>query len=123
MATQNQILKTAKTIDFLFDEFTRSARQEKLKAKFRGDMKTHARIDAAWREARDSKEAALGILEDQLLSDAVTNEIVEALQSQQQKARGFLDNIRAANKILETIENVAELATTTLSRVSAIAGG
>lgn len=120
MATAAQILKTAKTVDFMFDEFTRTARQEKLKAKFRGDMATHAKIDKAWRAARDAKEESLEILEAQLLSSPVTDKILAELKGQQKKARKFLDKIRKAQDVLGTIADVANLATSTLGRIKGL---
>lgn len=117
MATAAQILQTAKSVDFMFDEFTRTARQQKLLAKFRGDMATHARIDAAWRQARDAKEASLEVLEAQLLSTPVTDQILEELNAQQEKARSLLDKIRTTQEALQTFEEVANLAGKTLSRI------
>lgn len=121
MATTKQILQTAKTLDFMFDEFTRSARQQKLIAKLRGDMATHARVDQAWRTARDAKEEALATLEAQLLSTPVVDAILAELDDRKDEANKLLERVRKAQDVLETFEKVAKLATTMLTRVRAIA--
>jgi CheY-like chemotaxis protein len=123
MATAAQILQTAKTVDFMFDEFTRTARQQKLLAKFKGDMETHARIDAAWRTARDAKEEALEKLEQELLSTPVVDAILAELQSRRDDARQLLERIRTTQDILAAIEQVARLSKSMIDRIRTLTVG
>ena len=111
MATINQILQAAKTIDFIFDEFTRTARQEKLKAKFKGDTAAFKTIDKNWREAKSAKDAALDILEDKMLSSAVTDQILAQIVARKNEANALLEKLRKAQKKLKLIEDAAHLAT------------
>ena len=110
MATQAQILDTAKSVDFIFDEFTRTARQAKLKAKLKGDMVTFKKIDKEWRVARDAKEEALQILEDQMMSTANVDRVLGEIKKNKARATKLLKKMRKAKKVLGMIEDAAKLA-------------
>lgn len=115
-----KLVKIANSIDFHFSEYARKLREEKVKARLLGQNQRFERIDTALRNARASVNEALDILEDEMLSTATVDELVNRLDGHASSARDLLKQMREMADNLKKIEDGAKLAAEVLKTIKQI---
>lgn len=98
----------ANSIAASFDVFARKVRIEIREASRAQDKDRVKALRTELRRAQKAKEKALDLVEDKILKMA--DGAIDELKVAAEKARDYLDDIRAKAKLLETLTKVADLA-------------
>lgn len=115
-----EINRLGNEISELYEEIDARARQEVISATVNKDLDRLDEIEAEREQARKAKREALDLLTDELLTDAVVGEVVDALNSHTDRARKLVDRMKGAADALDAIKQGAELATGLLGTLKKI---